>query len=367
MNYKLISFIILALSFINIYSQKVKFKAEEIWTMGNDDKASKEYLFRQPGEIALDSKGNLYIHDYLAPEIRKYTADGKYVTKFGRSGEGPGEFKNLYNTCVNKKDELVGVDVFPSRVTIFNTRTGKSKNILLNSILEPRYINQLSSNSYITTISGEAIKSKKLFTVWHGDFKAKIEQFGDLTAMLDLNDKYQSMHCADWGVTIIDSTRIAAATNWYSQISYMFKKENGNWIAIPLKGFKPNRRSYDIITEKEFNDVLKYGDKKSGSVSGGGSVDNKVFVRKYHISSGIFSYRGKYIVRLSRINNFNGKSNFGADVFSINGEYLGYYLIKEVDERYSLNYACGDNKGNCYFIQYSNRIPTIVKYKITID
>jgi hypothetical protein len=352
----------------NIYSQKVKFKAEEIWTMGSDEKAAKEYLLAQPAEIAVDSKGNIYVHDYLAPEIRKYTADGKYVAKFGRFGEGPGEFRNLYNFCINKADELVAVDVHPQRITVFDTRTAKNKNILLNNILEPKYIGQLNALSYILTEGKEAIKNKKLFTLWSNDFRTRKEQFGDLTTLLDLNDKFQSMNSADWTVTVIDSVQVAAATNWYSQTSYLFRKENGNWSTIPLKGVKPNRRSYDFITDKEFINAIKNGDNKYGSVSGGGTIDNKVYIRLYHTSSGIFSYRNKYIVHFSKLNNFNGKRNLGADVFSLKGEYLGYYLIKELNDRFnSVKLACADNQGNCYFIEYSNKIPVIKKYKITIN
>ena len=367
MKSKLILLAIAILLQSNIYSQKVKFKIEEIWTMGNGEKAGKEYLLSRPSEISLDSKGNIYIHEYHAPEIKKYNAEGKYISKFGRSGEGPGEFKNLVNICINKKDELVAVDVSPARVTIFNSKTGKNRNILLKSVLEPSYINQLNYNSYAVAGGKETRKDKKLFTVWSDDFSTIREQFGELTTLVDLNDKYQLLHSVNWDVTVIDSTLIVATTEWYNPISYLFRKENNNWITIPLKGFKPNRRSYDHITEKESFDAIKNGSKKIGSVSFGGTRDIKYSIRQYHFSCGIMSYGNKYIIHFSKLNNFNGKSNFGADIFSINGDYLGYYLIKEVEEKSGLDYACSDNMGNCYFIQYSNQIPTIVKYKITLN
>jgi len=50
------------------------------------------YLLHRPEDIALDSKGNIYIMDAGNYRIQKYTASGKYLATIGRRGQGPGEF-----------------------------------------------------------------------------------------------------------------------------------------------------------------------------------------------------------------------------------------------------------------------------------
>lgn len=53
-----------------------------------------EYLFGDVSEIAVDRDGSFYVFDRQVPALRKYDANGKFVRTFGRSGQGPGEYRN---------------------------------------------------------------------------------------------------------------------------------------------------------------------------------------------------------------------------------------------------------------------------------
>jgi tripartite motif-containing protein 71 len=48
--------------------------------------------FRFPTGIAADSSGNVYVADFGNSRIQKFTADGKFITKWGSEGSGDGDF-----------------------------------------------------------------------------------------------------------------------------------------------------------------------------------------------------------------------------------------------------------------------------------
>lgn len=49
-------------------------------------------LLEAPVDIACDRKGNVYISDYKANNIKKLDSSGKFIKVIGRKGQGPGEF-----------------------------------------------------------------------------------------------------------------------------------------------------------------------------------------------------------------------------------------------------------------------------------
>jgi hypothetical protein len=59
-----------------------------------EDTGAEEYLFGEVSELAVDRDGSIFIFDRQAPALRKYDANGRFVRTFGRSGQGPGEYRN---------------------------------------------------------------------------------------------------------------------------------------------------------------------------------------------------------------------------------------------------------------------------------
>jgi hypothetical protein len=80
-------------------------------------------ILGRPGRISVDRLGRFIIRDHSDRSIKIYSADGRRVDTFGRSGRGPGEFQYLMDAGV-VGDRIFGYDYASNQLTYF-TEDGK--------------------------------------------------------------------------------------------------------------------------------------------------------------------------------------------------------------------------------------------------
>ncbi|MBI2189732.1 MAG: 6-bladed beta-propeller [Acidobacteria bacterium] len=79
-------------------------------------------LFRQPTDVAWDSKGNTYISDgYVNSRVAKYDANGEWVKSWGEYGRGPGQFRLPHAIAVDAQDRIYVGDRSNRRIQVFDT------------------------------------------------------------------------------------------------------------------------------------------------------------------------------------------------------------------------------------------------------
>jgi hypothetical protein len=89
--------------------------------------------FREPTDIAWDSKGNIYVSDgYLNSRIAKYDKDGAWVGTWGKRGSGPGEFWTPHNIAVDANDHIWVADRANGRLQVFDTEGNFLKEVIIN-------------------------------------------------------------------------------------------------------------------------------------------------------------------------------------------------------------------------------------------
>ena len=80
-------------------------------------------MFRQPTDVAWDSKGNSYITDgYINSRVAKYDMNGDWVTSWGSKGTGPGQFDTPHAIAIDRHDNIYVGDRGNHRVQVFDTR-----------------------------------------------------------------------------------------------------------------------------------------------------------------------------------------------------------------------------------------------------
>jgi streptogramin lyase len=78
--------------------------------------------FRQPTDIAWDSRGNFYISDgYINSRVAKYDKNGDWVKSWGDKGTGPGQFRIPHTIVIDRDDHIYVGDRTNRRIQVFDT------------------------------------------------------------------------------------------------------------------------------------------------------------------------------------------------------------------------------------------------------
>lgn len=77
-----------------------------------------EYFPRCP-DITIDSKGNILASDFYKNNILIYDKNCKFITRFGKSGSGPGQFNNPEGITIDSEGNLYVVDAGNYRIQKF--------------------------------------------------------------------------------------------------------------------------------------------------------------------------------------------------------------------------------------------------------
>jgi hypothetical protein len=100
--------------------------APERWVLDTDAtvtigrlEGAEAYTFGQVTGVMVADDGRIYVADAQALEVRVYSPDGEFLFRFGRNGEGPGEFGNI-SGLARAPGGLAVMDGQQARVTIFD-------------------------------------------------------------------------------------------------------------------------------------------------------------------------------------------------------------------------------------------------------
>lgn len=85
----------------------------------------KEDEFSMINNLALDSKGDLFVSDLMKSAVTKLDSDGKYIRSFGGLGSSPDSLVRPKGIAFDKKDRMWVVDAGPATVVKVFRRDGR--------------------------------------------------------------------------------------------------------------------------------------------------------------------------------------------------------------------------------------------------
>jgi sugar lactone lactonase YvrE len=85
---------------------------------------SGEGQFEHPGDVAVDSKGDLWVADVGNDRIEEFNESGEYLSRFGSEGSGGGQFNAPSGVAVSPTGDVWVVDTGNNRIEEFN-RSGE--------------------------------------------------------------------------------------------------------------------------------------------------------------------------------------------------------------------------------------------------
>jgi sugar lactone lactonase YvrE len=95
----------------------------KIGTTGHKHELTTAGDFAKPTGLAIDRDGNLYVCDTLNNRIEIFDADGKFVSTFGKAGDGPGYFSRPKGVAIDGDNHIWVADGVLDRVQVFNQET----------------------------------------------------------------------------------------------------------------------------------------------------------------------------------------------------------------------------------------------------
>ncbi|MEW6188950.1 MAG: 6-bladed beta-propeller [Actinomycetota bacterium] len=107
-----------------------------------------DQLLSRPHGVAVDRKGNIYISDQKNDRILVFDEKGKFLFKFGKKGEGLGEFTAPMGIAVSPKGRIYVTDRLQSKVFIFDSKGKFIKEFRVMMPLIPRIAH---NKLYLTT------------------------------------------------------------------------------------------------------------------------------------------------------------------------------------------------------------------------
>jgi len=78
-------------------------------------------FFGDPTDVAIDKEGCVYVTDFEYQRIKKFTADGKLITKWGGEGDGDGLFDGPWSIAVDRDGYVYVTDVYNQRIQKFTS------------------------------------------------------------------------------------------------------------------------------------------------------------------------------------------------------------------------------------------------------
>jgi len=90
-------------------------------TTGKNHELTTPGDFAKPTGLAVDAEGNLYVCDTLNDRIEVFDADGKFITTYGKNGDGPGYFARPKGIAIDGDGHIWVADGMEDRVQVFTS------------------------------------------------------------------------------------------------------------------------------------------------------------------------------------------------------------------------------------------------------
>ena len=277
-----------------------------------------ELLFDQIVDVAVNSKGDIYVADRRLNEIRKFNMDGEYLLTVGRPGQGPGEFQEIMTLCVNRQDDLIAFDRMLGRISVFSDNGEHKKTtqkLMTNSWILPSRIFE-ADGGYV--FFGKLSNSIKLFHHFDRNWQI-IESHSDYE-FIDNREFEERWLATDPGNCCFQNDGNILYTKFFYD-NQIFTYKDNELVKI-IRRESDIKKPYDILV---FHDTKKGRDFRDPEYNFRLFGRGVVFVGKTNqVSGGIYQLSDGYIVNFLSLRRSKDLRELGAELYDSEGKFLHY-------------------------------------------
>jgi len=301
------------------------FVAEEIVSIGDDETKDREYLLGSPFHVASDSADRIYIFDRSVMGVRVYDADGYYQQTIGRSGQGPGELRDVAAMYIDREHTLWTLDNFNFRITRFSLAGDvlATYSYAQDTITWPRQMRQLDDERYVLLYRlfrprQDDLAELDMLHVFEEPFAEAQQSFASTTQFGDLDDPFVAnmLGSITTGSFTFDAEgNVLVVPFLYEGKIYRYAQEasTDTWHEIePLEGHVNESPAYTRVYDEPFPEearVLHSGGAHAGIV--------------HNESLGVFTLNDGRIVHFTFIRE-DEQRVLGIELFSPDGRLQEY-------------------------------------------
>jgi len=317
-----------------------------------------EFLFVNIADVAVNSRGDIYVADSRLNEIRKFDKDGEYLLTIGRPGQGPGEFQSVSILSMNSRDDLIVFDGRSGRISFFSddgNHISTTQNFLADLSIAPSKI-FVTEKGYV--FFGKPFDGLKLFHEFDQDWnltESTIDyEFIDNREFEEVSLIFYPDYC------IFQKNGNILYTKYYydNQIFVYKNRELEKIIRKEADIIKP----YEIIV---FHDVNKAVNLQSDPKYR--DYDIKLFGRgiaffgkSFQNSHGLFQLADGHIVNFISTRKSKDLREFGVELYDSEGRFLKY---SKLGENLFSDVRCKDSSDLFYAID-RKEYPKVMTFRL---
>jgi len=305
-----------------------------------------EFLFVLISDVAVNSKGDIYVADRKLNEVRKFNKEGKYLSTLGRRGQGPGEFQSIYIVSVNTHDDVIVFDNMLGRVSIFSDNgehKETTKKLMGGSWIAPSRIFAFDGRSVFFGKMGDSLK---LFHEFDQDWDIK-ESYIDYEPIDNREFEEHSLNFRSGNCLFQDNGDILYTKYYYDNQIFIYRNKE---LVKKISREPDIKKPYEILVFHDVNKALnlqrdpKYQEYDFHSFGQGIAF----FGKSFQNSLGLFQLSDGHIANFLRIRRSKDLWEFGVELYDTEGKFLKY---SKLGENIYYDVRCMDSNGLFYAIE----------------
>lgn len=195
--------------------------------------------------VAVNSKGVIYVGDWMNRNVRVFSADGVLQETIGRSGQGPGEFAAIHQVIVGRNDSLYVFDANARRISVY--APGKPHTLAYTRMISNGSVQGHPGRFFVPA---DARKGFLVVLIQQGPRTLSVHQLdhdgkANPRPVLEGKSSESTVRTAGGGTEIVRTSPLFARTGlvgltpadelyygWSDNIDLAFHDVMGNWVGV---------------------------------------------------------------------------------------------------------------------------------------